>query len=316
MIGINYWWVNHKQTFRAEIEGGYIWSPKKNKNGSKNQTYLNLPKTKPGDMVFSFAGAKISAIGIVSASCREQVKPEEFGQAGKNWKEGGWAVPISWTMLENPIRPKDHAESIAPLLPETHSPIRADGNGNQGCYLAKISKELAELILDLANDEDLSATVGLEETTDEIEEDEIEAEIEASDEEPTTKEQLVSSRRGQGKFKKRVAKRERSCRVTGETNKSLLIASHIKPWKVSSNSERLDGDNGLLLAPHVDKLFDRGLISFSDSGDLLFYQKGVGETLDRWRIPKELNVGKFRDPVKKYLAFHRREVFKGEAPEK
>ena len=309
---MNYWWVNHKQTFRAEIEGGYIWSPKKNKDGTRNQTYLNLPKTKPGDMVFSFAGAKVSAVGVVSGHHREQVKPEEFGLAGKNWKEAGWAVPIVWTLLENSVRPKDHAKSIAPLLPEKYAPIRADGNGNQSCYLARISKPLAELILDLANDEDLSVTLGLEEANDEIEEDEIETEIEDSDEEPTTKDQLIKARKGQGKFKKRVAKKEKSCRVTGETNQSLLIASHIKPWKDSNNLERLDGDNGLLLAPHVDKLFDRGLISFSNSGDLLFH-KGAEKTLERWEISKKINVGKFREKVRPYLAYHREEVFKGDA---
>lgn len=41
------WWVNHKQTFRQEFDGRYIWSPKKNSNGVKNQTYLNLKEARP-----------------------------------------------------------------------------------------------------------------------------------------------------------------------------------------------------------------------------------------------------------------------------
>lgn len=78
---MSYWWVNHKQTFTSEIEGGYIWSPKKNTNGAKNQTYLNLTLTKPGDIVFSYAGG-IKAIGVVSESFRELPKPSEFGKSG------------------------------------------------------------------------------------------------------------------------------------------------------------------------------------------------------------------------------------------
>lgn len=46
-----FWWVNHKQTFKAETEGGYIWSPKENQNGARNQTYVNLTLVQPGDLV-------------------------------------------------------------------------------------------------------------------------------------------------------------------------------------------------------------------------------------------------------------------------
>ncbi|WP_270830506.1 hypothetical protein, partial [Aeromonas sp. QDB63] len=59
-----FWWVNHKQTYSAEVGGGYIWSPKTNRNGSKNQTYINLTLTRPGDVVISYAGGLIKAIGL------------------------------------------------------------------------------------------------------------------------------------------------------------------------------------------------------------------------------------------------------------
>ena len=58
---IKYWWVNHKQTYKAELEGGYIWSPKENQNGARNQTYINLTLVRPGDGVVSYAGAEIRA---------------------------------------------------------------------------------------------------------------------------------------------------------------------------------------------------------------------------------------------------------------
>ena len=68
---MSYWWVNHKQTYSSEVEGGYIWSPKENSNGARNQTYINLTLTTPGDVVFSYAAGKIKAIGIVESNCSE-----------------------------------------------------------------------------------------------------------------------------------------------------------------------------------------------------------------------------------------------------
>ena len=58
-----YWWVNHKQTHRQELEGEYLWSPKKNRNGAKNVSYDNMIHVMPGDVVFSFADGAILAIG-------------------------------------------------------------------------------------------------------------------------------------------------------------------------------------------------------------------------------------------------------------
>ena len=134
-----FWWVNHKQTFNAEIEGGYIWSPKRKNNGKFNQTYENLTKVRPGDVIISYANTQIQAIGIANAPAQEQGKPEEFGQGvGTNWsRDEGWLVPVEWTLLTNPIKPKDHIDQIASLLPSKYAPIRADGNGNQGCNLSK-----------------------------------------------------------------------------------------------------------------------------------------------------------------------------------
>ena len=100
-------------------------------------------------------------------------------------------------------------------------------------------------------------------------ENQVESEIANSDLTPTEKEQLVRARRGQGKFRENVQKHERACRLTGINDARFLIASHIKPWRSSSNAERLDGENGLLLSPNVDFLFDRGFISFADDCRLL-----------------------------------------------
>ena len=223
------WWVNHKQTYSAEVGGGYIWSPMTNRNGSKNQTYINLTLTRPGDVVISYAGGLIKAIGLVAAPCSEKSKPSEFGSAGDSWSDIGWEVRSDWEPLEKPIRPKDHLELIAPLLPSKNSPLQPNGNGNQSCYLAGISNELGDLLLSLANGVNPDFADEIEQHQAELEGDAIEADIKASTLEVTEKLQLSKARIGQGLFRSRLEMIEPACRVTGVTNKALLIASHINP---------------------------------------------------------------------------------------
>lgn len=306
-----YWWVNHKQTFSSEIEGGYIWSPMKNSNNSKNQTYLNLTLTNPGDIVLSYASAKIKAIGIVSSNCREQAKPSEFGKAGVIWSNSGWAVPIDWEILVEPITPKDHIEEISKLLPKINSPLQPNGNGNQGCYLAAIQNDLGLLLVNLAKPQNIDAITSIEANKREIEVLAAVAAINGALIEPTEKDQLIKARQGQGKFRRNVESIESKCRVTGVEMKNLLIASHIKPWRLSDNSERLDGNNGLLLSPHIDRLFDRGWITFLANGDLIYAGDEIRSVLKDWHVKTPVNVGKFNEQQCHFMAFHRSEIYKG-----
>ncbi|WP_312511511.1 HNH endonuclease signature motif containing protein [Massilia sp.] len=80
----------------------------------------------------------------------------------------------------------------------------------------------------------------------------------------------ILARVGQGKFRAGVThawKNGEACAVTGIAVPELLIASHIRAWKDSDDNQRLDPANGLLLAAHVDKLFDRHLLSFEKTKD-------------------------------------------------
>ncbi|MCJ8162317.1 HNH endonuclease [Acinetobacter zhairhuonensis] len=79
----------------------------------------------------------------------------------------------------------------------------------------------------------------------------------------TEKERLIQSRLGQGQFRRDILKNFKStCLLTGIKHESLLLASHIKPWSESTNDERIDARNGLLLSALMDKLFDRYFITF------------------------------------------------------
>jgi hypothetical protein len=95
---MRYWWVNQNQTYNAEFTGGYIWSPKRNKNGARKQFYENMRIVGPGDVIFSFWDTMIVAVGRSVSYCYDAQKPEEFGARGVNWEtQPGWCCSSSPT---------------------------------------------------------------------------------------------------------------------------------------------------------------------------------------------------------------------------
>jgi len=85
----------------------------------------------------------------------------------------------------------------------------------------------------------------------------------------TEMEQLIKSRIGQSSFRKMLLRRDQKCVICGISYDAFLIASHIKPWSQSTHNERLYPNNGLLLCTIHDTLFDKGYISFIDTGSIL-----------------------------------------------
>ena len=322
---MRYWWVNQNQTFRQEIDGGYLWSPKRNRNGHRNPFYEFMREAAPGDVVFSFRDTRIAALGIVSGYCRESPKPEDFGSAGTNWSQIGWKVGVQWQRLANAIRPKDHIARLRSHLASKYAPLTPDGNGLQSVYLTHISTGLASALFALIGTEASQvADVGYQ--VNEIERDSPAPERDIEEWErrvevtitsdvairETERTALVQARRGQGLFRNNVRSIERACRVTQVERMEHLIASHIQPWRDSSNEQRLDGENGFLLTPTVDHLFGKGFISFEDSGQLIVSPVADERSLTRMGIDtrSSVNVGVFSEGQRRYLDFHRDNVLR------
>ena len=307
---MRYWWVNQNQTYMFEVPGGFLWSPKNRSDGGRNYFYKTMEEVRPGDLIFSFCDTYIKAIGVVQRQAVTAPKPN-FRTAGSNWSDEGWYVEVEFVELINPIRPRDFMNQIAPLLSAKYAPLQENGNGLQGVYLTEISAEFGQLLTQLTNANIPLITNELAPLFD-IESDyEINLEIEARRLDGNLEKiQLTKSRRGQGIFKANVRLVENRCRITGVTNIKHLRASHIKPWSVSNNDEKLDGYNGLLLSPHVDHLFDRGFISFQDSGAIMVSKELNVSVLNQWSINSNQNVGDFKTGQCEYLEFHRDTVFR------
>jgi putative restriction endonuclease len=306
-----FWWVNHKQTRDHEVRGGYLWSPMRNANGGRNQSYENMTLVRPGDIVFSYANTRIGAIGQVTEAASASPKPSEFGSVGDYWSNEGWLVGVYFSPAPKPLHPKAHIETIGPMLPAVYSPIQKNGNGNQGCYLAGISDALGNTLLALLGVEATPTLAAMsvyihdaENNVDAL--DDIH-EIEGDPSIPETQRlQLAKARIGQGLFRKRVMLVDPHCRVTGVDDPRLIIASHIKPWREASNAERINGFNGIMLSPHVDALFDERLISFEDDGKMLVHRSLPKDVLERWSINPDTRVGAFRKEQSMFLDHHRK----------
>lgn len=311
-VSNRHWWVNQNKTYTVEVTGGFLWSPKTRADGARNQFYENMTMVEPGDIVFSFSSTQIKAIGVATGRADPSPKPH-YGKAGGSWSEDGWLVPVTFKELKRPFRPKNYMELLRPHLPAKYSPLQKSGDGIQSVYLAEVPESMAEKLGELIGPDYATVVrelqVGVDDSIlqEDAEEEAIKGRVDIGS---TTTTQLYKARRGQGIFRMNVQLNEKRCRVTGITDLVHLRASHIKPWADSTNEEKLSGCNGLLLAPHIDHLFDKGYISFTDNGQMLISEELDKSLLKAWGIVAQADVGPFKKEQTTFLQYHRIHRFK------
>jgi hypothetical protein len=310
---MNYWWVNQGRTYKHEIPGGYMWSPKLDKLSRHRAAYDSMLLAEPGDCVFSYFGGSIKAVGVVMNRARSCPRPD-FEFANQYWNEDGWLVNVEFQELSDTFDPKSMLSEYLLLGPAFYGPINKQGRVNME-YLYSIPENLGSLYKSACHvDLHEIAAEGLAERDLELSDNRVDDEDSRlrtrTDIGPTEIRALSLARRGQGFFKKEVAHIEKNCRLTGITEQRHLRASHIKPWSQSNDSERLDGSNGLLLSPHVDHLFDRGYLSFKRNGVILQSPSLKPEVADKWQLDLGMNVGEFTRRQEGFLEYHRDSIFK------
>ncbi|MGP4069744.1 HNH endonuclease [Halobacillus sp. B29] len=124
----------------------------------------------------------------------------------------------------------------------------------------------------------------------------------------TEKEQVIKSRIGQSTFKKALLAKEKKCGLCGVSIVRLLVASHIKPWSQSNHKERLDVNNGLLLCPNHDVLFDSGYISFDENGAILISVILDEQSKVFLNINENMNI-RMNERQQQYMKWHRENKF-------
>lgn len=138
----------------------------------------------------------------------------------------------------------------------------------------------------------------------------IEKEVESLNIDEESKKAIVNIRVNQGKFRDLLLKRYKNkCCLCAVKNKKLLIASHIKPWAKSESKEKADIDNGFLMCPNHDRLFDKGYITFDDDGTIIISEKLKKNDRIFLNVNSKMHIEQLTKGNKEYLEFHRKKVF-------
>lgn len=126
-------------------------------------------------------------------------------------------------------------------------------------------------------------------------------------------EAIQRARNGQGKYREQLLKQCHFCPITMISDERLLIASHIKPWAASNEQEKTDPYNGYMLSPMIDKLFDRGFITFTENRHIILSEFISPYTWKRIGLKNNTfyNAIPMDDKRVEYLKFHHQSVFKG-----
>lgn len=122
------------------------------------------------------------------------------------------------------------------------------------------------------------------------------------------KEAVVKVRINQDKFREKLINKYKKCCLCNVNMNELLVASHIKPWSISDANEKLDIHNGLLMCPNHDKLFDRGYISFDDTGRILISERLDDNNRMYMNITAKMKIDITEENIK-YIKYHRKNVF-------
>lgn len=128
----------------------------------------------------------------------------------------------------------------------------------------------------------------------------------------TEEERIIKARIGQDKFRRALLNGQRKCVMCGMDVEELLIASHIKSWRDSTNDERLDINNGLILCVNHDALFDKNFISFNDDGKIIISKRILTQQMNLLRIDEEMKIN-FNEATKLYMKSHRLNFFRVES---
>lgn len=290
---MHFFWANIKKSYNEVIHNNFLWAPAYaiQKNGSKitDAGWKEMPNIRKGDHIICYRYGEI--IGIAQALCDAYNSPRPETREFDQWKNEGYRVDISLTLLAEPIELDLYREHIYATYNDLCKPrlltINKDVSQN---YLVSIPAGLAVTIFGDMNISFLDESKP----------------IDNQSTPKTTANVNQTVRVGQSGFRKKVLSYwKNSCPITNISTQELLIASHIVPWCLASDKERLDPFNGIALSPTFDKLFDKGFISFSDSGKMLINENTDSDILKKLNISIGCAIDNFDDRHVKYLKRHR-----------
>ncbi|MCM3654313.1 HNH endonuclease [Metabacillus litoralis] len=300
--------VMQGHTYLEEKDLGIIWSPQKDKGGNVPHSWKRMTEVKDGDRVFHYVKGNIVAISTASEGWKVASKPSIM-QIHSRWNDEGYLVNLEYHELDISVNVRDKFNEIVPLLPIKYSPFQQDANGNQG-YLYPCNEELAIKLLELISELNIYHIdeEQLEFGIDDIRRTEHNTLIPVIAE--TESEVKTKIRLGQQKFRNDLLQLwEGKCALCGIDLSELLRASHSKPWKDSSNEERLDPFNGVLLCCNHDALYDKGFIAFDGQGRLHISSVICDDDYLKYGLVPSTKI-QIHSENKAYFKWHKKNIFR------
>ena len=294
-------------TYKEEKELEIIWSPQIDVSGKVPHSWLRMKEVKRYDRIFHYVKGFIVAISTVKEDCKEGSKPLSIQNQNK-WNDEGYLVNLEYHELDVPLNVKAHLKEILPLLPVKYSAFQSNGDGNQG-YLYPCNEQLSLKLLECISIQNVYAPEDeqLEFSIDEIKR--TERTPLATFIAETESEAMMKIRRGQQQFRKRLMPVwHNKCPLCGIGLDVVLRASHSKPWKDSTDQERLDPFNGVLLCCNHDALYDKGLITFDGKGRLYISNEIAREDYLIYGLDEGIQISTVPEN-KPFFMWHKRNVF-------
>lgn len=301
---VNFYWVNIGTSFKEVAEFKFLWAPKNtvNQNGQPiiDAGWKAVPNVQKGDILFCNYKGSLIHIAVATKDAYESERPEN--RSFDQWKKDGYKVDIDLHTLAYPIPNSDFKDEFIPMFNDKCVPkLFAQNKSVSQKYMVKLPAAAGVFILDLVGDEALNIQDSIASNS-----------ARGSNQtapEGYDKEVTAKARVGQGKFRQDVmVVWNDTCAVTGLNIRELLIASHILPWQLSDPHQKVDKFNGLALSPNIDKLFDKGFISFDDKGKILVKSSLSADTLKAVGVDKQMAIKNLTKEHLAYLKEHR-EIF-------
>lgn len=295
--------VMQGRTYHEEKEWGIIWTPQKDRIGQEQHSWERVREVRAGDRILHYVKGEFVAISVAVTDCIVAEDPS------KSSSGPGYLVRLDYHELDVPLRVREYFKEIEPYLPIKYSPFQHDGNGNQG-YLYPCNEELliylieriAELNIYEEDDEQLEFAIGIVKRT---EHNTFIPMLTETESEAKTKVRL-----GKQKFGNELLDQwDGACAICGIGLPALLKACHSKPWKDSTEAERLDRYNGILLCHNHATLYEEGYIAFDGQGKIHISPQIPGEEFGKYAIHAKVKVSRAEEN-KYYFKWQKRQLFR------
>lgn len=294
-------------TYQEEKEAGFIWAAKQNRGGMPSHSWDRVSEVEEGDLIFHYVSGEILAVSVAEADCEIAHRPVSDEIDAK-----GYLVRLVYHELDEPLQIRSNLDAILPHLPVKYSPFQPNGHGNQG-YLYPCNEELTVQLLELIADANIT----------EVEDEQLEFAISAVVPiERNTLIPLLTEAESKMKTKIRLGEQKFSenmmnlwtpqCVLCDIDLPALLTASRSKPWKDSTEVERIDPYNGAVLCCNHDALYKKGYIAFDGQGRLHISPQLSEEDYEKYRLHKNMKIAR-KDGNQPYFKWHKKHLFKNNA---